>query len=373
MVPGEVNGTTTNTTAAELEFPNAQTQYGGPQPLDRYQLGGPSVVLNPSNVNISQGSGFQWAALTPNYKPSTVQEWSLTMARELPWHTGFQLSYIGNYSYNLLDQDPVNYVIPRLECTTAGSPDIPNCEAGVPQARRPYPVFNTSGSGNYDLYYYDGNAHTNELQVQLQHTFGNGLLLQSYFTWGKFLTTSEDRLLGTGGLSPEPAALTPGYSLSAPTTSGLSRSERVNALLAPDSTLPAKTLQINGHYQFPFGKGQAFLGDAHGFLNALVSGYNISAFFIWHSGFYFSPYYSPLASNTYLAPGKTGVLPTSQRNAQHWFDASTYDVSSGVPYAGQTYLVYSDPAQLHDRSWLQQHGCQHLQVDPALEKSGFRL
>ncbi len=342
MVPGEVNGTSTNTSAAELEFPNAQAQYGGPSAPDRYRLGGPGVVLNPSNVNISQGSGFSWAALSPNYKPSTVQEWNLTLSRELPWNTGFQLSYIGNHSYHLLDLDPINYVIPRLNCTTAGSPDIPNCEAGVPQARRPFPVFATSQSGNYDLYYYDGHANSNELQVQVQHTFGNGLLLQSYFTWGKFLTTSEDRLLGTGGLSPVPAALTPGYSLSAPNTSGASRSERVNALLAPDSTLPAKTFQINGHYQLPFGKGQTFLGDAHGIVNALVSGYNISAFFIWHSGFYFSPHYSPLASNIYLAPGKTGVLPTGQRNAQHWFDASTYDESSAAPYAGQTYLLYSN-------------------------------
>jgi Carboxypeptidase regulatory-like domain len=344
MVPGEINGTNTNTNAAELEFPNAQTQYGGPQPVDRFALGGPDMILDTSNVHITQGSGFNWAALSPNYKPSTVQEWNLTLSRELPAHIGFQLSYIGNYSYNLLDEDPINYTIPRLECTTAGATDIPNCEAGVAKARRAYPVYSTSGSGNFDLYYYDGHAHTNELQVQVQHTFGNGLLLQSYFTWGKFLTTSEDSLLGVGGLSPEPAALTPGYSLASPTTSGASRADRVSALLAPDSNLPAKTFQINGHYQLPFGKGQAFLGDAHGLLNALVSGYNISAFFLWHSGLYFSPHYTPLASNTYLAPGKTGVLPKGQRNAQHWFDASTYDESSGAPYAGQTYLVYSNPS-----------------------------
>ncbi|HWF67915.1 MAG TPA: hypothetical protein VN670_11445, partial [Acidobacteriaceae bacterium] len=37
-------------------------------------------------------------------------------------------------------------------------------------------------------------------------------------------------------------------------------------------------------------------------------------------------------------PGKTGILPGSQRNAQHWFDASVYDPTSGQPYAGQTYI-----------------------------------
>ena len=345
LVPGEINGVAFNTNATELEFPNAQPQYGGPYSNpNQFMLGSSTEVLNTSNVHITQGGGFNWAALTPDYKPSTVQEWSLSLARELPGHTGVQLSYIGNHSYNLLDEDPVNYVIPRLDCTTAGATDIPDCLAGVAKARRPFPVFATSDNQNFDLYYYDGFANSNELQAQLQHTFGNGLLLQSYFTWGKFLTTSEDTLLGQGGLSPEPASITPGYTLSDPMTSGVSRARRVAALYAPDSNLPTKTFQINGHYQLPFGKGQQFLGNAHGIVNALVSGYNISAFFLWHSGRYLAPFWSPLASNTYLAPGKTGVLPKGQRNPQHWFDASTYDESSGLPYAGQTYLKYTNTA-----------------------------
>lgn len=349
--PGEVNGVAINTAAAELEFPNAQPQYGGPcvpsnpncTSPDFFMLGNNSTLsVNTSNVHITQGGGFGIAPLDPNYKPSTVQEFNLSMARELPGHTGVQISYIGNHSYNLLENDPMNYVIPRPDCTTAGATDVTGCQAGEAKARRPYPVFTTSGVGNYSLFTYNGHSNSNELQAQVQHTFGNGLLVQAYFTWGKYLTTSEDTLLGEASLTMEPAALTPGYSLANPVTSGASRAQRTNALYAPDSNLPAKTLQFNAHYQLPFGKGQRFLGNAHGILNAMVSGYNLSPFFLWHSGFYFSPFYTPLASNIYLAPGKTGVLPTGQRNAKQWFNASTYDESSGVPYAGQTYLLYSN-------------------------------
>ncbi|HWF67508.1 MAG TPA: hypothetical protein VN670_09390 [Acidobacteriaceae bacterium] len=287
--------------------------------------------------------------MNPNYKPQTVQEYNLTLSRELPWHTGFQLSYIGNHSYNLLNIDPQNYIIPRDDCPAQGLPV--NCIAAQ---RRAYPVFATStattGASEYD---YIGYANTNELQAQITHTFGNGLLLQSYFTWQRTLTTSET---GNGGGTPFsgntgattiiPAALTPGYSLANPLTSGEPLSQRLRAVYAPDPTLPAKTFQVNGHYQLPFGKGQRFLGNSHGIVNAVVSGYNISAFFLWHSGFFFSPYFTQFSAGTQgpggrgirLAPGKTGILPESQRTAKHWFDYQVpWDPNSGTPYAGQTY------------------------------------
>jgi hypothetical protein len=72
----------------------------------------------------------------------------------------------------------------------------------------------------------------------------------------------------------------------------------------------------------------------------------LSPFFLWHSGFYFSPYYTQYSSGSIagaggrginLAPGKTGILPKGQRTIQHWFDASIWNPTSGTPYAGQSY------------------------------------
>jgi hypothetical protein len=361
--------------AAELEFPIAQTQYGGRQPINQFILGNqdcptsgnpsfPAGTCNPPGYSVAGGdaaasilneSSFAARFLDPNYKPSMVQEWNLTFARELPFHTGFQLSYIGNHSSNLIMIDPINYLIPRNDCAADGSPDVPGCQAGTPFDRRMYPLFGSP----LTEYKYDGYANTNELQTQLTHTWGNGLTLQTYFTWMKALTTSEFGLSngGTpsgvgafgGNVSSQemvPAALTPGYVLGQ-IGSGAPASDRLRAVYSNDPTLPTKTFQLNGHYQFPFGKGQRFLGNAHGFLNAAVSGYNISAFFLWHSGFYFAPYFaqgssgsvSPNGGSINLAPGKTGVLPKSQRTTQHWFDASIWDSTSGTPYAGQTYIT----------------------------------
>lgn len=85
ILPGELsNGTVTDVSAAALEFPIANASYGGSQPLNQFMLGSPAYVLNTSNVNISQGNSFGIAPLSPNYKPSTVQEWNLSFARQLP-------------------------------------------------------------------------------------------------------------------------------------------------------------------------------------------------------------------------------------------------------------------------------------------------
>ncbi len=339
---GVYTGVSTDAAAAELEFPHAQSQFGGPMPppYDQLMLGAPTLTLNTSAVNISFNGGFGIAPFVPDYKPQTVQEYNLSFARELPKHIGFQLSYIGNHSYNLPQEDPFNYTIPRELCATSESTDVAQCQAGTAQFRRAYPLFSTSGSNGMEEYRYDGYSNTNELQAQVQHTFGNGLLLQSYFTWQRTLTTTEGSAASNVGTSAQmvPAALTPGYTLTNP-NSGQPYAARQRAMYAPDSSLPTKTFSINAHYEFPFGRGKRYLGNSHGFVNELVSGYNISPFFLWHSGFYFSPYFSPFGSSTILAPGKTGILPEGKRTRAQWFDASVDDQSIGQPYTGQTYIV----------------------------------
>jgi hypothetical protein len=352
--PGTLpNGVFTDSNAAELEFPIASAQYAGPQGVNQFVLGSqgctnvpagtctpPGMELDLSNSPIVQDGGFSMEPVDPNYKPQTVQEYNLTYARQLPKHIGFQLSYIGNHSYNQIQMDPINYTVPR-DTAPPGS---------TPEQLRQYPVFETSCTYCMSTFRDIGYSNTNSLQAQVQHTFGSGLLLQSYFTWQRTLTTTEEGTLYQTLQSNAmmiPAALTPGYSLTDP-NSGASTAERLRAVYAPDSELPTKTFSFNAHYEFPFGRGKRYLGNSHGFVNALVSGYNISPFFLWHSGFYFAPYFTAFNSSTVspdgvsgivLSPGKTGILPEGERTRNRWFDASVYDPTSGSPYAGQTYTL----------------------------------
>ena len=153
--------------------------------------------------------------------------------------------------------DPMNYTIPRDNCADPAAAHR-HAAARVSGLRN-------LGSNQMSLCSntYNGYANTNELQAQITHTWGNGLTLQSYFTWGKLLTNYRSWIARTdpSGIQHHtlvPAALTPGYNLAEPLTSGASTSDRLRAIYSNDPTLPTKTFQLNGHYQFPFGKGQRY-------------------------------------------------------------------------------------------------------------------
>ncbi|MGO8719677.1 MAG: hypothetical protein ACLQMO_10710, partial [Acidobacteriaceae bacterium] len=373
-----LNGTSSNGNGAALEFPIASAAFAGAQPINQWMLGSqnctnfptgcatapsaaypnivsPGMLVNTSAVHITQGGGFNEVPMNPDYKPSTVQEYSLGIERQLPFNTGVQVTYIGNHSYNLLETDPINFTVPRANCAAAGftGDALAACVSqSIPADTRAYGVFATSSVSNYtSQFLYNGYANTNELEAQVQHTFGGGLLVQAYFTWLKALTTSETTLLGESDLTLPPASVTPGYNIANPLTSGDTVSQRLARLYAPDSNLPAKTIQFNAQYTLPFGKGKRFLGNAHGLLNAIVSGYSLSPFFEWHSGLPFMPWATgtgqpALSSPYYLAPGKTGKLPKGQRTRSQWFNASVWDANNantgGPPYQNQTFIYYGN-------------------------------
>jgi hypothetical protein len=73
-------------------------------------------------------------------------------------------------------------------------------------------------------------------------------------------------------------------------------------------------------------------------VNRLVNGWNISGFYYMRSGLFFAPYYSARGSNTILAPGKSGILPSDQRQAARWFDPSINRADLGQAYKNETYI-----------------------------------
>jgi hypothetical protein len=183
-----------------------------------------------------------------------------------------------------------------------------------------------------DLLRYIGYSNSNQLQAELKRNYSNGLVLQAFYTYQRTLTTAEGSNNSFGGLELLPAAL----------TNNASTSQRLRGIYADDSGLPRQTFSFNFNYELPFGRGKTFLKSSNGIVDRLVSGWNISTFYYYRTGLFFSPYYSTRGSNTILAPGKTGILSSGQQ-AAGWFDASVDRADLGQPYSGQTFIRRANP------------------------------
>ena len=304
-----------DSTAAELVFPVGGSTYANQSP-DARTLG--KNFIDPNALSISQGSGWGILPWDTNYKTQAAHEWNLTLERELPWRIGARASYIGTHGANLVQFDPINVPVPRAQAAAGASVSD----------RRAYPGFASSSTSSMDLLRYNGYSNSNQLQTEIKRAFTNGFVMQGFYTVQKTLTTSEGANNSFTGLEMLPAGL----------TKNASSDSRLRSIYARDSGLPAHNISVNGNYELPFGKGKHFLSGSSGFVNRMVSGWNASGFYYWRSGLFFSPYYSARGSATVLAPGKTGILPSDQRQAAAWFDASINRADLGQAYSGQTFI-----------------------------------
>lgn len=309
-----------NATAAELVFPAGGNDYANQSPSSR-TFG--SNFITPSALSISKGNGWQILPWDTNYKSQMAQEYNLTIERRLPYKLGARASYVGTHGSNLIQYDPFNAPAPR----TLSAPGASTAQ------RRAYPDFASSSTGTMDLLSYIGYSNSNQFQTELKRNYSNGLVLQAFYTFQKTLTTSEGANNSFGGLELLPAALTGNAPVS----------QRLRSLYANDSGLPRHNFSVNFTYELPFGRGKTFLSSSNGFVNRVVSGWNMSSFYYYRSGLFFSPYYSARGSSTILAPGKNGILPSDQRQALRWFDPSVNRADLGQPYIGQTFIRRANP------------------------------
>lgn len=144
-----------------------------------------------------------------------------------------------------------------------------------------------------DITYYGDNqdTHYNALQATMTKTFNKGLSFNANYAWQRAVNTASgfatwNRLAGKGR----------------------------------DDSLRQQQIVIYGLYDLPFGKGRTFLNGAHGVVQNLVGGYQISPVLNYSSGLPFSLSYNgsnaqiPGSAPTYvnglprnLPTGVTGV------------------------------------------------------------------
>lgn len=233
-----------------------------------------------------------------------VQQWNITIERDLGWNTGFRITYTGSHSIKLFISPDLNQVRPN----TIGY--------SIARAQRPYP--------NWAIVYSrdtGGSAKYNALVTEVQKRFSNRLYFQSSWAWSKNLSNAT-------GSDPTGFASENG---SVPT-------DRFNLGLDYGNVSPTRRHRwLNTFtYALPAWFGGRSASGAQKVANALVGGWQVSGILLFQTG----PFATPITggrtdpsgtnvdSRANDRPDYTGTsygnTPESARTIFSWFDRSAF-------------------------------------------------
>jgi hypothetical protein len=256
----------------------------------------------PSNI-AQPGSQAYYQVTALHYHDPYVQEWNLTLERDLGAGFGLRLSYDGNHSSDLGTGMNIDQPTPN----TIGYGNLPH-------SAFPYPLWSliyyndNQGFGNY-------NAGTISVKKRLSY----GLQLQSSYIYARNLSN----LGGNPGTPAGGFAGEYGGTISSPTQPGI---DYGNVNFTRRDRFLTTFL-----YELPFGKGKMLLNGANGFVDRVVNGWELGGVLLFQSG----PFMTVSQLNDPCGCGFNDFNSTGGRA----------DTVPGVsPYTGQSISQWINPA-----------------------------
>jgi hypothetical protein len=213
--------------------------------------------FNPVNANVDY--------VDPNTRWPMIQNWLLSIQRQITSNTVIEVAYNGNHSTRLPIIADYNQAVPNLPGQSLGE-----------QARVPDPEYGA-------ITWVDpaGNNNYNGLSVRAEHRMANGLYLLNSFTWSKALGDSEQAL-----------EYFPGYTAANP--------QNIHDLAGEygPSSFDIRLINVTSVvYQLPFGKGRKYATGLNPVAEALLGGWEVNAIDTAHTGPAINVNYSPSSVN----------------------------------------------------------------------------
>jgi hypothetical protein len=238
---------------------------GGPPPATFL------TTINSFTSNIASPANFNPLASNVDYIPSNfpwsyVQNWFLSVQRQLPMGTVVELSYNGNHSLDL----------PILADYNQATPNQPGGTLTY-QQRAPVSTF-----GPITWVDPAGNNHYNGLSARVEHRFADGLYFLNSFTWGKGIGDSEQALeYYAGYFQANPQNI---HNLAAE---------------AGPSSFDVKLNNVSSIvYQLPFGKGRKYASAMHPVIDGVLGGWELNTINTAHTGTPLNVFYTPPTANS---------------------------------------------------------------------------
>ena len=276
----------------------------------------PPTLLHQVSV-AADGSQFFAVIISDHPQNPYLQQWSLSVQRQLTSNTTLEANYVGNKGTHLLNRTNINQPFAAPDPTicdplTGGS--LSNCPI---QARRPYQNI-TAGPGFLDSLW-NGYSNYNAGNLKLEHRSTNAVLTAIY-TYSKSL----DDKSAAAGVGAQGGGFS-GHLNDHDQRLDYGRSEFDNR----------HRVVVAYVYGLPFGRGKRFGGNMNRAVDAIVGGWQLGGVATFQKGFPFSV----------TAPDPGGILNAFSQRANlvpgcdpngggksitHWFNTSCFT----APLAG---------------------------------------
>jgi hypothetical protein len=204
-----------------------------------------------------------------NWADDRMQQWTLTIERELMRNTSLRMSYIGNHGSNLEQLEGFNTAEAQWNYQTRTGLAAPV----ISDLRRLNPNWNGTISSHV------GYSNSHSFQAEVQRRFSNGLSFQWFYVYDHVLTTTDESGFGDGA----GGATVPSNNdiLGNPS---LSLSQRLKLVYYNSNAVPPHQIKWNGIYELPFGRGKHFASHVSRALNEIVGGWQLAYIGNWRSG-----------------------------------------------------------------------------------------
>ena len=262
-----VGATFTNSVTNTALSPDGLPNYGL-RTVPTYVAGvnTPDSIINTTDTRLL-ARGFNAQFLDPNHTDGRVQDWNLTLEKEIFGSTLVRVAYVGNYGDKQQQWVTYNDNTPEyIWFATRRTPLPTGPFASV--ARRPY---DQTTYGNIDLFSPTGYGRFNGVQFEIERRYANGIAFQAFWVIGNTLlvnrdtdgTQAADALLGTNNFLPGTVPEDP---------------EERNRFLnyKRDPVTPKHQFRWNFIYDLPFGRGKKFGGRASSVVDKVIGGWQIA-------------------------------------------------------------------------------------------------
>jgi hypothetical protein len=303
---------TINNTVATIPFIASTTVFNDSPPTSpsrtfgNFFLGQPNVAPNP---NPGQPCAFGFAALscaTPNVdtgaevdRSELLDEWNFAVQYQLSKTSSLDVAYVGNKTTHLNQNISTNDPLPG---------------PGVIQNRRPYPQW-----GTFTYADFQGNANYNALQAKYELRATRGLTTLLSYAYSKCIDTGTEQE-GTTLLL-------------------------LGSYRAPCDYDLRQAFAGSFNYVLPFGNGQQFLHDAHGLMNQIVGGWQMTGIVTLRTGLPFTPVINGDNANTGVGSQPPNVIgaPTYIGRPTCWFYVAVNPACEAFDPVGPS--AFAVPAQ----------------------------